>query len=105
MLPLPMTGGFTRSGGLPSPDQVPGLVIQRLLGAGSDRAWRLRWGRRRPAITAGAILGAIVAFLFPVVGALWLAGICFWLLDAGNSSSMDPYRASVSDRLARPQLE
>ena len=96
-----------------TPDQLPilnlagpvtGLVIQPLIGAISDRTWSPRWGRRRPFITAGAILCAIILFAFPFVGVLWLGVICFWLLDAGNNTSMEPYRAFISDRLPKSQL-
>jgi maltose/moltooligosaccharide transporter len=96
-----------------SPEQLPilnlagpvtGLLIQPLIGAISDRTWHPRWGRRRPFITAGAILCAIILFLFPFVGVLWLAVVCFWLLDVGNNTSMEPYRAFISDRLPRSQL-
>jgi maltose/moltooligosaccharide transporter len=96
-----------------TPDQLPilnlagpvtGLIIQPLIGAISDRTWHPRWGRRRPFIVAGAILCAIILFLFPFVGILWLAVICFWLLDAGNNTSMEPYRAFISDRLPKSQL-
>jgi maltose/moltooligosaccharide transporter len=95
------------------PDQLPilnlagpvtGLIIQPLIGAISDRTWHPRWGRRRPFITAGALLCAVILFLFPFVGILWLAVICFWLLDAGNNTSMEPYRAFISDRLPKSQL-
>src|SRR5215211_3108459 len=96
-----------------SPDQFPilnlavpitGLVIQPLIGAISDRTWHPRWGRRRPFITAGAILCSIILFIFPFVGVLWLGVLCFWLLDAGNNTSMEPYRAFISDRLPKSQL-
>jgi maltose/moltooligosaccharide transporter len=96
-----------------SPDELPilnlagpvtGLLIQPLIGAISDRTWHPRWGRRRPFITAGAILCAIILFAFPFVGILWLAVICFWLLDVGNNTSMEPYRAFISDRLPKSQL-
>ena len=83
---------------------VTGLIIQPLIGAISDRTWHPRWGRRRPFITAGALLCAVILFLFPFVGILWLAVICFWLLDAGNNTSMEPYRAFISDRLPKSQL-
>src|SRR5437764_13799249 len=95
------------------PDQLPilnlagpvtGLLIQPLIGAISDRTWHPRWGRRRPFVTAGAILCSIILFAFPFVGVLWLGVICFWLLDAGNNTSMEPYRAFISDRLPRSQL-
>ena len=96
-----------------NPDELPilnlagpvtGLLIQPLIGAISDRTWHPRWGRRRPFITAGALLCAIILFLFPFVGILWLAVICFWLLDIGNNTSMEPYRAFISDRLPKSQL-
>src|SRR3954468_19645765 len=95
------------------PDQLPilnlagpvtGLLIQPLIGAISDRTWSPRWGRRRPFVTCGAILCSIILFAFPFVGVLWLAVICFWLLDAGNNTSMEPYRALISDRLPKSQL-
>src|SRR3954451_14330904 len=95
------------------PDQLPilnlagpvtGLLIQPLIGAISDRTWSPRWGRRRPFVTAGPILCAIILFAFPFVGVLWLGVICFWLLDAGNNTSMEPYRAFISDRLPKSQL-
>ncbi len=95
------------------PDQLPilnlagpvtGLIIQPLIGAISDRTWSPRWGRRRPFVTGGAILCAIILFVFPFVGVLWLGVICFWLLDAGNNTSMEPYRAFISDRLPKSQL-
>src|SRR4051794_9372789 len=95
------------------PDQLPilnlagpvtGLVIQPMIGAISDRTWSPRWGRRRPFVTAGAILCALILFLFPFVGVLWLGVIAFWLLDAGNNTSMEPYRAFISDRLPKSQL-
>jgi maltose/moltooligosaccharide transporter len=95
------------------PDQLPilnlagpvtGLLIQPLIGAISDRTWSPRWGRRRPFITCGAILCAVILFVFPFVGALWAGVLCFWLLDAGNNTSMEPYRAFISDRLPKSQL-
>ena len=95
------------------PDQLPilnlagpvtGLIIQPLIGAISDRTWSPRWGRRRPFVTAGAILCSVILFAFPFVGVLWLGVLCFWLLDAGNNTSMEPYRAFISDRLPKSQL-
>src|SRR3954464_11156671 len=38
---------------------IPGLLIQPLIGAVSDRTWSPRWGRRRPFITCGAVLCAV----------------------------------------------
>jgi maltose/moltooligosaccharide transporter len=96
-----------------NPDQLPilnlagpvtGLFIQPLIGAISDRTWSPRWGRRRPFVTFGAILCAIILLVFPFIGVLWAAVICFWLLDIGNNTSMEPYRAFISDRLPKSQL-
>ncbi len=83
---------------------VTGLLIQPMIGAISDRTWSPRWGRRRPFVTAGALLCSVILFAFPFVGFLWLGVICFWLLDAGNNTSMEPYRAFISDRLPKSQL-
>src|SRR3954453_9965235 len=83
---------------------VTGLLIQPLIGAISDRTWSPRWRRRRPFVTAGAVLCSIILFAFPFVGVLWLAVTCFWLLDIGNNTSMEPYRAFISDRLPKSQL-
>src|ERR1041384_3663354 len=83
---------------------ITGLLIQPLIGAISDKTWHPRWGRRRPFVTAGAILCAIILFALPFVGVLWLGVLCFWLLDIGNNTSMEPYRAFISDRLPKSQL-
>jgi maltose/moltooligosaccharide transporter len=83
---------------------VTGLLIQPLIGAMSDRHWNDRWGRRRPFVISGAILCTIILILFPFVSALWLGVVCLWLLDAGNNTSMEPYRALISDKLPKSQL-
>ena len=96
-----------------SPDELPilnlagpvtGLFIQPLIGAMSDRTWSPRWGRRRPFILAGAFLCVIILLLFPFVTTLWMGVLCLWLLDAGNNTSMEPYRALISDKLPKSQL-
>lgn len=95
------------------PDQLPilnlagpmtGLIIQPLIGALSDRTWSDRWGRRKPFILGGALLCCIILAIFPFVSILWLGVACFWLLDAGNNTAMEPYRAFISDRLPKNQL-
>src|SRR3954447_13206841 len=95
------------------PDQLPilhlagpvtRLLIQPLIRAISDRTWSPRSGRRRPSVPGGAVLCSIILFVFPFVGVLWLAVICFWLLGVGNNTSMEPYRAFISDRLPKSQL-
>ena len=83
---------------------MTGLFIQPLIGAMSDRTWSPRWGRRRPFILAGAFLCVIILLLFPFVTTLWMGVLCLWLLDAGNNTSMEPYRALISDKLPKSQL-
>lgn len=41
---------------------------------------------------------------FPFVSVLWLAVVALWLLDAGDNTAMEPYRALISDRLPKNQL-
>ena len=83
---------------------VTGLVIQPLIGAMSDRTWSDKWGRRKPFFLIGAFGCTIMLFLFPFVGALWVAFLFMWLLDASNNTAMEPYRAFISDRLPKSQL-
>jgi maltose/moltooligosaccharide transporter len=83
---------------------VTGLVIQPLIGALSDRTWSDKWGRRKPFFLIGALGCTVMLFLFPFVGALWVAFLFMWLLDASNNTAMEPYRAFISDRLPKNQL-
>lgn len=96
-----------------SPEELPilniagpitGLFIQPLIGAVSDKTWSDRWGRRKPFIFGGAFLAALVLIAFPFVGVLWAAVLCLWLLDIGNNTTAEPYRAFLSDRLPKNQL-
>ena len=83
---------------------ITGLFIQPLIGAFSDKTWSDRWGRRKPYIYGGAFLAAVVLIVFPFVGVLWAAVLCLWLLDIGNNTTAEPYRAFLSDRLPKNQL-
>lgn len=83
---------------------MTGLIIQPIIGAISDRTWNDRWGRRKPFILTGALLCCLILAAFPFVSLLWLGVLCLWLLDAGNNSAMEPYRALISDRLPKNQL-
>ncbi len=96
-----------------SPDELPilnlagpmtGLLIQPLIGAISDRTWSDRWGRRKPFILAGGLLCCIVLAIFPFISVLWAGVLGLWLLDAGNNTAMEPYRAFITDRLPKNQL-
>jgi maltose/moltooligosaccharide transporter len=83
---------------------ITGLLIQPFIGAMSDKTWSPRWGRRKPYVLGGSLLMIIILFLFPLVTALWMAVLCLWLVDAGNNTAMEPYRALISDRLRKIQI-
>ena len=83
---------------------ITGLLIQPFIGAMSDKTWSPRWGRRKPFVLGGGLVCVIILFLFPLVSALWMAVLCLWLVDAGNNTAMEPYRALISDRLRKLQI-
>ena len=95
------------------PDSLPilnlagpmtGLLIQPLIGAMSDKTWHPRWGRRKPYFLIGAIMCSVALLLFPFSSSLWMAAGLLWVLDAGNNTAMEPYRAFVADKLPRNQF-
>lgn len=94
------------------PDEIPwlnlagpltGLLIQPIIGALSDKTWHPKYGRRKPYFFIGAIMCSIALFLFPFSSALWMAAGLLWILDAGNNTAMEPYRAFVADKLNTDQ--
>jgi len=95
-----------------SPDQIPllnlagpvtGLLIQPFIGALSDSTWHPKWGRRKPFFFIGALLCSICLLLYPFSSSLWMAASLLWILDAGNNTAMEPYRAFVADKLNEEQ--
>jgi maltose/moltooligosaccharide transporter len=95
-----------------SPDEIPilnlagpltGLLIQPIIGAMSDKTWHPRWGRRKPYFFVGAIVCSIALFLFPFSSSLWMAAGLLWILDVGNNTAMEPYRAFIADTLDEEQ--
>jgi maltose/moltooligosaccharide transporter len=96
-----------------SPDEIPflnlagpvtGLVVQPIIGAMSDKTWHPKFGRRKPYFFIGAILCSLALFLYPFSSALWMAAGLLWILDAGNNTAMEPYRAFIADKLPPHQL-
>ncbi|MFT6866199.1 MAG: maltose/moltooligosaccharide transporter [Cyclobacteriaceae bacterium] len=83
---------------------VTGLIIQPLIGAISDKTWSPRWGRRKPFFLIGALVGSLCLMIFPYSSELWFAVGLLWILDAGNNTAMEPYRAFVGDKLPDKQL-
>ena len=96
-----------------SPDELPllnlagpltGLLVQPIIGALSDKTWLPKFGgRRKPYFFIGAIICSIALFLFPFSSSLWMAAGLLWILDAGNNTAMEPYRAFVADKLDESQ--
>ncbi len=95
-----------------NPDQIPmlnlagpvtGLLIQPIIGAMSDKTWHPRWGRRKPYFLVGALVCSLALFLFPFSSSLWMAAGLLWVLDAGNNTAMEPYRAFIADKLPAHQ--
>ena len=96
-----------------SPEEIPllnlagpvtGLLIQPLIGALSDNTWSPRFGRRKPYFFVGALMCSICLMLFPFSSALWMAVGLLWILDAGNNTAMEPYRAFIADKLDDEQM-
>lgn len=82
---------------------LTGLLLQPIIGTLSDRSWSNTWGRRRPYIFIGAIVGSIAMILMPNSKSVFMAACLMWLLDAGLNSSMEPFRAFVGDLLNSKQ--
>lgn len=95
------------------PDEIPllnlagpvtGLIIQPIIGAMSDKTWVPGWGRRKPYFFIGALLCSLALFLYPFSSTLWMAAGLLWILDAGNNTAMEPYRAFIADKLPPHQM-
>ncbi len=94
------------------PDQIPllnlagpvtGLIVQPIIGALSDKTWHPKFGRRKPFFFIGALLCSIALFFYPFSSSLWMAVGLLWILDVGNNTAMEPYRAFVADKLDEQQ--
>ncbi|MFK7954446.1 MAG: MFS transporter [Ekhidna sp.] len=83
---------------------VTGLIIQPIIGAISDKTWIPKWGRRKPFFMIGAIIASLCLFIFPYSSELWFAVGLLWILDVGNNTAMEPYRAFIGDKLPDEQL-
>ncbi len=94
------------------PDEIPwlnlagpmtGLLVQPIIGALSDKTWHPKFGRRKPYFFIGALMCSLALFLFPFSSELWMAAGLLWILDAGNNTAMEPYRAFIADKLDSEQ--
>ena len=95
-----------------SPDQIPllnlagpmtGLLIQPIIGAMSDKTWSPRFGRRKPYFFIGALMCSLALLVYPFSSSLWMAASLLWILDVGNNTAMEPYRAFIADKLNTEQ--
>jgi maltose/moltooligosaccharide transporter len=95
-----------------SPDEIPllnlagpvtGLLVQPIIGALSDKTWHPKFGRRKPYFFIGALMCSICLFFYPFSSSLWMAAGLLWILDAGNNTAMEPYRAFIADKLDAKQ--
>ena len=95
-----------------SPDQIPllnlagpmtGLLIQPIIGAMSDKTWSPRFGRRKPYFFIGALMCSLALLVYPFSSSLWMAASLLWILDVGNNTAMEPYRAFIADKLDASQ--
>ncbi len=82
---------------------LTGLLLQPIIGSLSDRSWSNRWGRRKPYVFIGAIVGSLAMFMMPNSSSVLMAASLMWMLDAGLNSSMEPFRAFVGDMLNSKQ--
>jgi maltose/moltooligosaccharide transporter len=95
-----------------NPDQIPflnlagpmtGLLVQPIIGAMSDRTWSPRFGRRKPFFLIGALMCSLALLAYPFSSSLWMAAGLLWILDVGNNTAMEPYRAFIADKLDASQ--
>lgn len=86
---------------------ITGILVQPIIGVISDNTWT-KFGRRRPFLIIGAILGSIALILFPMtkfigdnyitfVPMLLIAASLLWIIDASVNISQGPYRALIPD--------
>lgn len=95
-----------------NPDDIPflnlagpmtGLLVQPIIGAMSDKTWSPRFGRRKPFFLIGALMCSLALLMYPFSSSLWMAAGLLWILDVGNNTAMEPYRAFIADKLDATQ--
>ncbi len=82
---------------------VTGLLIQPIIGAMSDKTWAPKFGRRKPYFFIGALICSLCLLAYPFSSTLWMAAGLLWILDVGNNTAMEPYRAFIADTLNTEQ--
>ncbi|MDZ7935418.1 MAG: MFS transporter [Emticicia sp.] len=82
---------------------MTGLLVQPIIGALSDKTWSPRFGRRKPYFLVGALMCSLALLFYPFSSSLWMAASLLWILDVGNNTAMEPYRAFIADKLDASQ--
>jgi MFS family permease len=67
------------------------VVWQPVVGSISDRS-RLRWGRRRPFITGGAMGSSLFLVIMAFVGSFYWLLIVYFLLQVASNTAQAPYQ-------------
>jgi MFS family permease len=72
------------------------VVWQPMMGALSDRT-SLRWGRRRPYISAGAVGSAVFLVLMASVGSFFWLWVFYFGLQLASNTAQGPYQGLLPD--------
>ena len=81
---------------------ITGILVQPIVGTLSDNIWT-KFGRRRPFLLTGAILGAVALIAMPYAPTLLIAAASLWIIDICVNVSMGPHRALVPDTMPSEQ--
>ena len=80
-----------------------GILVQPIIGVLSDRT-RSKWGRRAPWIAGGAVAGAALVSLLPVVPTLAILVVVYSVALVAVNSAQGPLMATVVDRVPESRI-
>ncbi len=81
---------------------ITGIIVQPIVGALSDNIWT-KFGRRRPFLVVGAILGSLALLGIPYSPTLLFAASALWIIDICVNVSQGPHRALIPDNVPSEQ--
>ncbi|HSA06642.1 MAG TPA: MFS transporter [Candidatus Gastranaerophilales bacterium] len=81
---------------------ITGIIVQPIVGAISDNMWT-GFGRRRPFLLVGAILGSLALVGMPYSPTLLMAASMLWIIDICVNVSQGPHRALIPDNVPSSQ--
>ncbi len=81
---------------------ITGIIVQPIVGAISDNIWT-KFGRRRPFLVVGAILGSLALIGMPYSPTLLFAACMLWIIDICVNVSQGPHRALIPDNVPKGQ--